>query len=146
MTIKEKQLKMLEALDLRVGDVVEIKMIFDTEQCKISVNPISGTIRLSSVKYLTSNPPLYDISCLLNYDFKVIKYHQKTWGESKCAEFQCFECPLQLLACKGVPEETLSVRLDKTAKTFFPKNEKGKKIYDLCKEMLDEVRDDTSRT
>lgn len=141
MTAKEKQLKMLESLDLRVGDVVEIKMMLETEICKISVNPVSDTIRLSSVKYLCSNPPLYDISCLLNYDFKVVEYHQKTLGEYKCSEVKCRECPLQFLLCKGVKEDTLSVKLDKTAKAFLG-NEKGKKIYEICKEMLNEVRDE----
>lgn len=135
MTNKEKQLKMLEALDLRVYDVVEIKMGDFIHTARIREEG-----RDIILKSYTTNKE-FNINVLLEYDFEVVEYHQKTWGETKCGAINCSKCPLGFLVCAGTIEDTLSDKLDKMAHKF-PKTEKGKKIYEICKEMLNEVRDE----
>lgn len=138
MTNKEKQLKMLEALDLRVGDMVEATLKNGKKKIyKIEENSGDKSIRLFDIRNIYT----IGIEWLLYYDFEVVEYHQKTWGEYKCRELKCSECPIRFLDCTGNVEDTLSDNVDKNVYRY-PKTEKGKKIYEMCKEMLNEVRDE----
>ena len=108
MTKKEKEQKIMEAFDLKVGDKIKacyvIYEIIEGEECHI-LHPI--------------NPDLHDVlsltHVLMNYDW------EKVEANKKCEDFdECDGCPLIDWMCGDLLHEDLS---DKTIGEVFDKIE-----------------------
>ena len=110
MTRKEKELKMLETLGLKVGDKIKacyvIYEIVEEEEFHILHpvdNGVSELVNVGSIAHV-----------LLDYDWKKIKSSIK---DKKCKDFdRCIGCPIyksDYLDCGNGEEETLEEKYNK---------------------------------
>lgn len=135
MTKKEKQKKVLEALDLRVNDVIMFLNNPLDEKTKFRICELEDRYCLSSKFYDTF------LEKILMYDYKILEYHQKTYGEYKCNEIHCAKCPLNVINCRmdRLPTQTLYECLNTTITDY------DSKIYKACCDELDKVVEDENK-
>lgn len=129
MTRKEKQKLVLDVLELKVNDVIEMVGSIGTVERLTILEEDKGYI-------LKGEGYFFNIDTLINYDFKKVILKK---GELLCKKVNCVKCPLDSLRCCFTSTDTLYNVLEKSAKTY----KLPEKIYKLYKEILDEeVEDD----
>jgi len=138
MTRKEKEKLVLDALGLKVGDVVEIKYSEDKATDKRIIVENDYCYYCSSIKH----PELLKaISVLLCNDFEKIVAKKKK-GELKCTGVTmtngCKNCPLKTLYRCGCSSKTETVNdcLESIKEYLDPR------VYDTYKTILDDKVED----
>lgn len=123
MTRKEKEKLLLDALGLKVGDVVCIK----PTSKEYEIEESDTYFELNSKENLGMS-----ISILLHFDFEKIVTKKKK-GELKCYKMMCSKCPLYSMNCgKFDTGSSLYAGLE-SMKDCMPC-----KVYEEYKKVLDE--------
>lgn len=128
MNKKEKEKLVLDALELKVGDVVEIT--FNTEQDKIEKAEIIEHEKEYRLKY--DDNITTGIYRLLQYNFTKLAPKKKK-GELECSSTFCRVCPLFSLNCGNIHSGTKLYTGLETLKNYMPC-----KAYEEYKKILDE--------
>lgn len=126
MTRKEKELKMIESLGLKIGD--KVKLIFGSDNTIVSLTTI---VEKEERLYLKSeNEETFNIDILIREDWVKIKPPLK---DMKCKDFKhCKDCPLSYIEgiecgyIKNMEEKTIEEiyndikqSVDKAKKVIF---------------------------
>ena len=128
MRRKEKEKLVLDALGLKVGDIVSINYI-DNLYTEYRVEEEKYSYSLSNKVYKDCK---INISVLLVNDYKVVT-QKKTKGELICESVRCVWCPLYSLNCDtDTVKNTLYTQLE------CLKEDMPCKAYEEYKKVLDE--------
>lgn len=127
MTRKEKEKLLINALGLKVGDIINLNFYGDYINNLRVVEEEDRYKLYGECEYHKIN-----ISILIVHDYNTVK---KTKGELKCSSFEsCHKCPLYTLHCENGLKDHLYDILEAT-KDYYKLDPR---IYEAYKSVLDD--------
>ena len=134
MTGKEVKEKLLEALDLKIGDKIKIIINGDIKHFEINTDDF-GIIGLHD----KSNPDCkygYTLRLLLECGFE--KAETTRIGDRKCQDMLCDKCPLNSLNCINSLYSSNEINLFKVLKETKLETNMPKEVYKAYRKILNQ--------